>query len=202
MQSPVATASGATHFAPSVAPLAQTNETSSSSSPQPTDPVPVTTRKLAAGPGSPLGPGGPAAPGGPAGPCGPLGADLSLGGQAGRSPPCRRLRLAVRAGSPRWPAGPDARTGLGQPEAERRVDDVIAHAKENISRGRKSAVILAFSAGASALLGLVIAWFAACEGGRHRDGTPPRCARNGQPGLAGARGVISAVSRAEDARRS
>jgi hypothetical protein len=32
---------------------------------------------------------------------------------------------------------------LGQPEAERRVDDVIARAKENISRARKSAVILA-----------------------------------------------------------
>jgi hypothetical protein len=45
--------------------------------------------------------------------------------------------------------------------------------KENISRARKSAVILAFSAGAAALLGLVVAWFAACEGGRHRDGTPP-----------------------------
>jgi hypothetical protein len=66
-----------------------------------------------------------------------------------------------------------ARTGLSQPEAERRVDDVIRRAKENISRARKSAVVLAFSAGASALLGLVIAWFAACEGGRHRDGTPP-----------------------------
>jgi hypothetical protein len=38
---------------------------------------------------------------------------------------------------------------------------------------RKSAVILAFSAGAEALLGLVVAWFAACEGSRHRDGTPP-----------------------------
>ena len=66
-----------------------------------------------------------------------------------------------------------ARTGLGQPEAERRVDDVIARAKENISRARKSAVILAFSTAAAALLGLVIAWFAACEGGRHRDKTPP-----------------------------
>ena len=66
-----------------------------------------------------------------------------------------------------------ARTGLGQPEAERRVDDVIARVKENISRARKSAVILAFSAGAAALLGLVVAWFAACEGGRHRDETPP-----------------------------
>ena len=66
-----------------------------------------------------------------------------------------------------------ARTGLGQPEAERRVNDVIARVKENISRARKSAVILAFSAGAAALLGLAVAWFAACEGGRHRDGTPP-----------------------------
>jgi hypothetical protein len=46
--------------------------------------------------------------------------------------------------------------------------------KENISRARKSAVILAFSAGAAALLALVVAWFAACEGGRHRDGTPRR----------------------------
>jgi hypothetical protein len=66
-----------------------------------------------------------------------------------------------------------ARTGLAQPEAERRVEDVIARARENISRARKSAVILAFSAGAAALLGLAIAWFAAGEGGKHRDGTPP-----------------------------
>jgi hypothetical protein len=66
-----------------------------------------------------------------------------------------------------------ARTGLAQPEAERRVNDLIARAKENISRARKSAVILAFSTAAAALLGLVVAWFAACEGGRHRDETPP-----------------------------
>jgi hypothetical protein len=66
-----------------------------------------------------------------------------------------------------------ARTGLAQPEAERRVDDVIARARDNISRARKSAVILAFSAGAAALLGLAAAWFAAGEGGKHRDGTPP-----------------------------
>src|SRR5215204_6426711 len=57
-----------------------------------------------------------------------------------------------------------ARTGLAQPEAERRVDDVIAPARENIARARKSAVILAFSAGAAALIGLAAAWFAAGEG--------------------------------------
>jgi hypothetical protein len=63
-----------------------------------------------------------------------------------------------------------ARTGLAAPDAERRVDEVAARAKENIQRARKSAVILAFSAGAAALLGAAAAWFAACGGGRIRDG--------------------------------
>jgi hypothetical protein len=63
-----------------------------------------------------------------------------------------------------------ARTGLTAPEAERRVDDVAAQARQNIRRARASAVIIAFSAGAAALLGAVIAWFAACAGGRIRDG--------------------------------
>jgi hypothetical protein len=68
-----------------------------------------------------------------------------------------------------------AQTGLSQPDAERRVDDVAARAKENIARARKSAVILAFTAGAAALLGAAAAWFAACAGGRVRDGelSPP-----------------------------
>jgi predicted transcriptional regulator len=63
-----------------------------------------------------------------------------------------------------------ANTGLAQPDAERRVDEVAARAKENISRARRSAVILAFTAGAAALLGAAAAWFAACAGGRVRDG--------------------------------
>jgi hypothetical protein len=66
-----------------------------------------------------------------------------------------------------------ARTGLSPAEAERRVDDVTARARQNIARARKSTVILAFSAGAAALVGLAAAWFAAIEGGKHRDGTPP-----------------------------
>jgi len=70
-----------------------------------------------------------------------------------------------------------ARTGLAQPEAERRVDDVIARARENIARARKSAVILAFSLGAAAVLGLAVVWFAAGEGGKHRDGTAPSMLR-------------------------
>lgn len=63
-----------------------------------------------------------------------------------------------------------ATTGLPQPDAERRVDEVAARAKENISRARRSAVIIAFTATAAALLGAAAAWFAACAGGRVRDG--------------------------------
>jgi hypothetical protein len=60
-------------------------------------------------------------------------------------------------------------TGLAQPEAERRVDMVIASARQNIVRARRSAVVLAFMAGAAAMVGAAAAWFAACAGGRHRD---------------------------------
>jgi hypothetical protein len=63
-----------------------------------------------------------------------------------------------------------ARTGLAGPEAERRVADVIARAKDDMSRARKAGVILAFMAGAAALLGAATAWYAACAGGRDRDG--------------------------------
>jgi hypothetical protein len=62
-----------------------------------------------------------------------------------------------------------AATGLGQPEADKRVSEVAASARENIRRARQSSVILAFMAGASALAGAAIAWFAAGLGGRHRD---------------------------------
>ena len=63
--------------------------------------------------------------------------------------------------------------GLAGPDAERRVDNVIAASKTAIGRSRKSAVIAAFSIAVSILLGAVVAWLAACEGGRHRDGAEP-----------------------------
>jgi hypothetical protein len=63
-----------------------------------------------------------------------------------------------------------ARTGLAGPEAERRTDTVIASARENIAQSRRSATLLGFMAGAAALLGAAVAWFAACAGGRHSDG--------------------------------
>jgi len=62
------------------------------------------------------------------------------------------------------------RTGLPAAEAERRVDDVSRRAIENINRARRSAVLLAFMAGAAALLGAAAAAFGAWVGGRHRVG--------------------------------
>jgi hypothetical protein len=64
-----------------------------------------------------------------------------------------------------------ANTGLAPPEAEKRVDTIVTQARDNIRKARRASVILAFMAGAAALLGAAVAWFAACAGGSHRDGT-------------------------------
>jgi hypothetical protein len=64
-------------------------------------------------------------------------------------------------------------TGIPEADAQRRVDDVAARARDNISRARRSAVILAFFAGSAAIVGAAVAWFAACAGGRVRDGEEP-----------------------------
>ena len=61
-------------------------------------------------------------------------------------------------------------TGLAPPDAEKRVDTVIAQARDNIRKARRSAVILAFMAGAAALAGAAVAWYTASTGGEHRDG--------------------------------
>jgi predicted transcriptional regulator len=63
-----------------------------------------------------------------------------------------------------------ATTGLAQPDAERRVDDVAVRARDDLNRARRSAVVLGFMVGAAALVGAIAAWYAACAAGRHRDG--------------------------------
>ena len=60
-------------------------------------------------------------------------------------------------------------TGLAPPDAERRVDQIISQAKDNISRARRTGVILGFMVGAAALLGAAAAWYVASETGRYRD---------------------------------
>jgi membrane protein YqaA with SNARE-associated domain len=66
-----------------------------------------------------------------------------------------------------------ADTGTSGPDAERRVDEVAARVRQDISRARSSAVILAFMAGVAALLGAIVAWAAAISAGRYRDGREP-----------------------------
>jgi hypothetical protein len=63
-----------------------------------------------------------------------------------------------------------ARTGLTQPDAERRVDQVIGQANDAIARARHGGVILAFMIACSLMLGMAVAWLAAAAGGQHRDG--------------------------------
>jgi hypothetical protein len=62
-----------------------------------------------------------------------------------------------------------AQTGLGQPEAQQRVGQVLADARNAASQARRSAVILGFSLAAALLAGAAAAWLAAGVGGKHRD---------------------------------
>ena len=63
-------------------------------------------------------------------------------------------------------------TGTTGADADRRVDTIIANARQAIKRARASSIILAFSFAASLLLGAIAAWSGAEAGGRHRDGMP------------------------------
>ena len=63
-------------------------------------------------------------------------------------------------------------TGLAAPDAERRVDALIADSKTAINRARRNSIIVAFSVAAATLIGAAVAWAAAVAGGRHREGEP------------------------------
>ena len=63
-----------------------------------------------------------------------------------------------------------SRTGISEGDAQQRVQDVIVRVEESIGRARKSTTLLAFFAGAAAMLGVAAAWFAAVAGGEQRDG--------------------------------
>jgi hypothetical protein len=63
------------------------------------------------------------------------------------------------------------RTGLSQAEAEKRVDQVVADAKQAADRARRAGAQLSFWLTASLLLGAFAASLAAVEGGMLRDGT-------------------------------
>src|SRR5262245_1977409 len=88
---------------------------------------------------------------------------LTTAGHSGLQPEDRIYLIRLTA----------AVAGIDGGDAQRRVDDVVARARDDISRARRSAVILAFFAGSAAIVGAAVAWFAACAGGRVRDGEEP-----------------------------
>jgi len=58
---------------------------------------------------------------------------------------------------------------LAAPEAERRVGQVLTEARNSAAQARRSAVILGFVTAAALAAAAAAAWFAAGEGGKHRD---------------------------------
>jgi hypothetical protein len=62
-----------------------------------------------------------------------------------------------------------ARTGLAAPDADRRVTQIVAEARQAARRARASGIIIGFATAASLAAGAVAAWMAAGIGGRHRD---------------------------------
>jgi hypothetical protein len=64
-----------------------------------------------------------------------------------------------------------AQTGMSQPEADKRVDDVVMEAKAALDRVRSAAAKLAFWMTAALFFGAFAASLAAVEGGQLRDGT-------------------------------
>ena len=96
---------------------------------------------------------------------------LTSAGHSGMSPDDRAYLVQMVGGL----------TGLPPADAERRVDDAVTRSQTAIHNARRTAVILAFSAAATLLVGSVVAWAAAVAGGRHRDGEPlPRWMSHGE----------------------
>jgi hypothetical protein len=79
-----------------------------------------------------------------------------------------------------------ARTGLSQPDAERRVDETTNAAKQALDDARRGAGHLALWLCASMLLGAFAASLAAIEGGQLRDGVWDRTFRGRRPRTVGA----------------
>jgi len=65
------------------------------------------------------------------------------------------------------------RTGLSQADAERQVDVAYAEARRDVEKARKASVLAALVTATALLFGLAAAWYAAQNGGRHRDQNIP-----------------------------
>jgi hypothetical protein len=61
------------------------------------------------------------------------------------------------------------RTGISPTDAQTRVDDVVARAKQSITSARHRTVLEAFMTAVALMLGAAAAWFASLQGGRDRE---------------------------------
>ena len=61
------------------------------------------------------------------------------------------------------------RAGVSGPEADDRLNKIIAESKDELHRGREAAVMEAFLIAVALFLGGAVAWFSAAEGGRDRE---------------------------------
>lgn len=61
------------------------------------------------------------------------------------------------------------RAGVSGPEADDRVNHIIAESKDELTRARDAAVMEAFLVCVALLVGAAVAWFSAEEGGRDRE---------------------------------
>ncbi|MFZ0849758.1 MAG: hypothetical protein WAO08_11215 [Hyphomicrobiaceae bacterium] len=103
----------------------------------------------------------------------------AVGGDESRSEMARLLASAVASGSlseqnrnylTQLVA---QRSGLSQPEAERRVNEAFTAAREAADKARKATILTGFVTAASLIVSFGAAWWAAMRGGQHRDNAIP-----------------------------
>ena len=103
----------------------------------------------------------------------------AVGGDESRSEMARLLASAVAGGSlseqnrnylTQLVA---QRSGLSQPEAERRVNEAFTAAREAADKARKATILTGFVTAASLIVSFGAAWWAAMRGGQHRDNQIP-----------------------------
>jgi hypothetical protein len=65
------------------------------------------------------------------------------------------------------------RSGLSQPEAEKRVTEAFSAAREAADKARRAGILTGFVTAASLIISFGAAWWAALRGGHHRDNSVP-----------------------------
>jgi hypothetical protein len=65
------------------------------------------------------------------------------------------------------------RTGLNAADAEKRVDQTFAEARQAADKARRATVVAALVTATGLMIGLAAAWYAAQRGGHHRDQNIP-----------------------------